>query len=408
MKTFIQPFLPILLLTMSIAAAGQTVQPDSGSQVLSILESQIAQLPAATTGDDWKPGKSRFLLRGYAHSGLEITDESTTFVGGSFNPLLIFRQSDRLLFESELEAELEGSELHLGLEYANMAYLLTKTLTLRAGKILVPFGTFVPNLHPAWINKFPTRPLGAGHGGLLPGADIGLELRGAAFLGPVKTNYSVYVINGPQLNDGSLEAEEGGLLHYGIVPDNNKNKAIGGRLGLFPMNNSALEIGLSLLLGKVGAQDSRYEDVSATLYAVDLSYVRNLPGLSSVLDVKAQYSAANVERASYPEPDNPDEMHSFDNSSTTWFVQASLRPAFVEDKFLQNLEIAGRYSALKTPETAPWGVDQNQWEIGLNYWLDWRTLFKFSYRIVTGEAGEHGGDEEIPENGLFVHWAIGF
>ena len=108
---------------------------------------------------------------------------------------------------------MEGNEVHLGLEYANMAYLLTKSLTLRAGKFLVPFGTFVPNLHPAWINKFPTRPLGAGHDGILPGAAIGLELRGAAYLGPVKINYSVYAVNGPQLNDGSVEAEEGGVLH---------------------------------------------------------------------------------------------------------------------------------------------------------------------------------------------------
>ena len=335
-------------------------------------------------------------------------NDEFTFVGGSFNPLLIFRQSDRLLFEGELEAELEDNELHLGLEYANMSYLLTKSLTLRAGKFLLPFGTFVPNLHPAWINKFPTTPLGAGHDGILPGADIGLELRGAAYFGSVKTNYSVYAVNGPQLNDGTMEAAEGGLLHYDIIPDNNNSKAVGGRIGFFPMSNSALEIGLSGLYGKVGNRDSRYEDVAALLYAVDMSYVRNLPGISSVLDIKAQYAASDVDEAEYPEEDNPNEFHTFDNKSTTWFAQLSLRPAFVENKFLQNLEIAGRYSTLKTPEGAPWEVDQKQWEIGLNYWLDWRTLFKFSYRTISGETGEHGGDEEGSGNAFFIHWAIGF
>ncbi|MCB0586562.1 MAG: hypothetical protein KDD06_14725 [Phaeodactylibacter sp.] len=397
----------ILLLVLIGFSIHLNAQKDSASQVLSTLDIQTAQLPKATT-NDWKPGKSRFLLRGYAHSGLELTDEEFTFVGGSFNPLLIFRQSDRLLFEGELELELEGNELHLGLEYANMSYLLTKSLTFRAGKILIPFGTFIPNLHPAWINKFPTRPLGAGHDGILPGADIGLELRGAAYLGPVKTNYSLYAINGPQLNDGSLEAEEGGLLHYDIVPDNNKNKAVGGRIGFFPMSNSALEIGLSALYGKVGDKDSRYEDVAALLYAVDLSYVRNLPGISSVLDIKAQYSVTDVEEAEFPEPDELGEFHTFDNKSTTWFAQLSLRPAFVENKFIQNLEIAGRYSSLRTPEGAPWEVDQKQWEVGLNYWLDWRTLFKFSYRTISGEAGGHGGGAEEGGDAFFIHWAIGF
>lgn len=401
-------FKQVFLLVFAGVSTMVNAQEDTTVQVMSTLDMQVAQLPATTT-DDWKPGKSRFLLRGYAHSGLEFTEDEISFVGGSFNPLLVFRQSDRLLFEGELEAELEGGELHLGLEYANMSYLISKSLTLRAGKFLVPFGIFVPNLHPAWINKFPSRPLGAGHGGILPEADIGLELRGAAYLGPVKTNYSVYAVNGPQLNDGSMEAEEGGVLHYALVPDNNKGKAVGGRIGFFPMSNSALELGFSGQYGKVGAKDSKYEDVAALLYGFDFSYVRSLSGISSVLDIKGQYAVSDVDEAEYPEPDEPGEMHTFGNKSTTWFAQLSLRPAFVENKFFQNLEIAGRYSSLKTPEGAPWEVDQKQWEIGLNYWLDWRTLFKFTYRNISGTAGEHGGEEGAGlGDAFFVHWAIGF
>ncbi|MCB0632938.1 MAG: hypothetical protein R2824_32965 [Saprospiraceae bacterium] len=404
-KLFKQSLLPLFLwqCIMMSAQVGQ----DTNLQVQSTLDIQMAQLPTATT-NDWKPGKSRFLLRGYAHAGLEMTEDETSFVWGQLAPLLIFRQSDRLLFEAELEVELEGEDVHLGLEYGNLSYLISSVLTFRAGKILVPFGTFVPNLHPAWINKFPTMPLGAGHDGILPGADIGVELRGAAFLGSVKTNYSFYALNGPQLNDGNLEAAEGGVLHYDITPDNNKNKVIGGRIGFFPMSNSALEVGFSGMYGKVGDQDSRYEDVSAFLYAVDMSYVRNLPGISSVLDIKAQYTGANVEEAEFPEPDEPGEFHSFTNNSQAWFVQASIRPAFVENAFMQNLELAGRYSSLKTPEGAPWEVDQKQWDIGLNYWLDWRTVFKFAYRKISGTAGEHGGEETGLGDAFFIHWAIGF
>lgn len=408
MKAHHTPFLLILLLLIGYQTA---MTQDSQAQVsVEQFEQQISQLKDQLGA--YKPGTSRFLLRGYAHSGLEFREGETSFVGGSFNPLVVFKQSDRLLFEGELELELEGAGVNVGLEYANMSYLLSESITLRAGKFLVPFGIFVPNLHPAWINKFPTRPLGAGHDGVVPGADIGLELRGAGYLGPFKTNYSIYAVNGPQLNDGSVEAEEGGVLHYGIIPDNNKGKALGGRIGFFPLSNSSLEIGLSGQFGKVGGHDPKYEDISAQLFALDLSYVQNLPGISSVLDMKAQYSTAEVDEAEFPEPDEPGEFHSFENTSKTYFVQASIRPAFVTSKFIQNLEIAGRYSNLETPEGAPWEAHLEQWDISLNYWIDWRTALKFSYQSVTGETGGHGDEDGLADSGVgnafFIHWAIGF
>jgi len=375
------------------------------------LKQEIEQLKNQINTN--KPGVSRFLLRGYAHSGLQITDEEFSFVGGSFNPLFIYKQSDRLLFESEWELELAGGEIELGVEYANMSYLVSKTLTFRAGKILVPFGIFVPNLHPAWINKFPTAPLGAGHDGIIPSSDIGLELRGGSYLGNFKINYSVYALNGAQLNDGEEEPEEAGILHHAIFPDNNKGKTIGGRIGLFPFHDSSLELGFSGMYGKVGAKDTDLEDVNALHYAIDLSYVKTLSAMSSVLDLKAQYNGLNVDDANYPFHENPDDLVTFDNNSTAWFAQLSLRPALVENNVVRQLEFAGRYSALKTPEGSEWETDQTQIDLGVNYWVDWRTLFKVSYRISNGgddheeeeEAGHGGG---VEGNALFIHWAIGF
>ncbi len=365
--------------------------------------------------DSYKPGLSRFLLRGYAHSGLQVTDDEFSFVGGSFNPLFIYKQSDRILFESELELELVGGEVELGVEYANMSYLFSKNFTIRAGKILVPFGIFVPSLHPAWVNKFPTAPLGAGHDGILPSNDIGLELRGGSYLGNLKVNYSFYAVNGSQLNDGEDEPEEAGILHHAIFPDNNKGKTVGGRIGFFPFSNSSLELGVSGMYGKVGAKDSDLEDVVAVHYAFDLSYVKTLTPLSSVLDLKAQYAGVNVDDAKFPDHENPDDFVTFDNTSTTWFAQLALRPALVENEFVRNLEFAGRYSALTTPEGSEWEVDDSQIDIGINYWLDWRTLFKVSYRISNSSAGEHdeepgepGHSEAVAGNAFFIHWAIGF
>lgn len=376
------------------------------------LKQDIEQIK--NQNNTYKPGKSRYLLRGYAHSGLQVSDNEFSFVGGSFNPLFVYKQSDKLLFESELELELAGGEVELGVEYANMSYLLSKNLTVRAGKFLVPFGIFTPNLHPAWINKFPTMPLGAGHDGIIPTNDIGLELRGGSYIGNFKVNYSLYVINGAQLNNGIEEPEEAGILHHAVFPDNNKGKTVGGRVGLFPFSDSSLELGLSAMYGKVGDRASELEDIHALHYAFDLSYVRTLSSWSSVLDLKAQYSAADIDEASYPFHENPDDFVTFDNSSTAWFTQLSIRPALLENEFVRNLEFAGRYSALKTPVGSEWEVDQTQIDIGVNYWLDWRTVLKVSYRILNGAVDEHGTNEEpghgesLPGNAFFVHWAIGF
>lgn len=376
------------------------------------LKQEIEQLKKES--DTYKPGKSKFLLRGYAHSGLQATNEAFSFVGGSFNPLFIYKQSDRLLFESEWELGLTGGEVEVEIEYANMSYLLNDNLTFRAGKMLVPFGIFVPNLHPAWINKFPTGPLGAGHDGIIPSNDIGVELRGGSYLGNLKINYSFYAVNGSQLNDGEEEPEEAGILHHAVFPDNNKGKTVGGRFGFFPFSNSSLEVGLSGMYGQVGTQETDLEDVNALHYAADLSYVRTLSALSSVLDLKAQYSAVNVDDANYPFHENPDDLVTFDNNSDTWFTQLSLRPALVENEFIRNVEFAGRYSALKTPVGSEWEVDQTQIDLGINYWFDWRTVLKVSYRI-SNSAGDEHEEEEAPGHGgavegsaFFVHWAVGF
>ena len=111
-----------------------------------------------------KSGKSKFMLRGYYHSGFEgITSNNQTefnFAGGSISPILMYKQSDRLFFESEFEGEYEDGEFEWGLEYADMSYVLNKYMTIRAGKFLLPFGTFMEKLHPAWINSMATKPLG--------------------------------------------------------------------------------------------------------------------------------------------------------------------------------------------------------------------------------------------------------
>ena len=177
------------------------------------------------TYNTFEPSKTQFMLRGYGHTGFEYMDSNdeaeSTFLGLTYAPIFLYKHSDRLMFEAELEFKLEGNELEIGLEYADVMYVLNKNITVRAGKFLLPFGTFMERLHPAWINRLPNAPLGYGHDGIAPSSGIGVELRGAFDLGGPRLNYSIYSTNGPRLNDGSEEPEEAGILQFENFEDNN-------------------------------------------------------------------------------------------------------------------------------------------------------------------------------------------
>lgn len=396
-------FLPVILLLVCTLNSYESTYGQSEDEEIKSLNEKINYL---------MPGKSRFLLRGYAHSGIEyVPDEQLTFVGGAFNPVFIYKQSDRLLFEAELETAFENDGFEIALEYANMSYLLSKTITLRLGKIFIPFGIFTDRLHPAWINKFPTKPLGFGHEGVLPTTDLGVELQGGAYAGNLKYNYSFYLVNGPQLNTGEEHEDDMGKLEYGKAIDNNFSKALGTRIGILPFVNSSLEIGLSAMISKVGERGSEFEDIGSQLYSIDLTYVKNVNFLRSVVDIKGQASWVNVDDAIYVSPEDPDEIFEFENKSKTYFAQFSIRPAYINTKIIENMEFAARYSKLTTPEGAPWETDGNNWDFSLNYWLDWRTVVKFSYQNRSGGGDGLDGEAEADSgsgDSFFIHWAIGF
>jgi hypothetical protein len=156
--------------------------------------------------DSYRPGQSRFMLRGYADATFFANKEEISFGNARLVPVFIYKQSDKLLFEGELEFEVEDGEVKVALEYANMYYQLGSKATLRMGKILVPFGIFFDRLHPSWINRLPTLPMGYGHDGIIPTSDLGVELRSGIYLGNMKANYSIYLLNGPTINNGEHEA----------------------------------------------------------------------------------------------------------------------------------------------------------------------------------------------------------
>lgn len=374
------------------------------SKIDSIVKVELAK-------KSYKDSKTQFMIRGYGHTGFASVDTNgeteSSFDGGTFAPIFLFKHSDRFMFESELEFSLSDGALEVGFEYADVMYVLNKYMTVRAGKFLLPFGTFMERLHPSWINRFTSKPLGFGHDGIAPSSDVGLELRGAFYLGNTKWNYSTYVTNGPTIKDGSIEPDEAGMLAFENLIDNNNNKAFGGRIGFLPFADSSTEIGYSIFsANSTGDKDSQYENIGAFLYALDIAFVKQVNGLSGVVDFKGQYNHSKVDNATYFDAEE-NETYTFDNVSDSFYVQLSYRPTMSGNNFVKNLEFVSRYSEYNTPEGAKWESNSSQYSFGLNYWISWRSLIKVSYETSDIEGG-HGASGVSNIDSFAIHWAIGF
>ncbi|MCF6171324.1 MAG: hypothetical protein L3J66_10140 [Bacteroidales bacterium] len=382
-----------------------------------IISIGILLLGGNSFAQDSKPGRTQFMVRGYGHAGLDYlkTPDGTSlsYVGAAFSPIFIFKQGSRFLFEAELEFQLDQNQLDIGLEYANLMFVINKYLMVRGGKFLLPFGTFMERLHPAWVNRLSSKPLGFGHDGIAPSSGIGIELRGSAPIGGTTINYSVYSTNGPRLKDGSEEPDEAGMLNFENYIDNNINKAIGGRIGYLPLYNSSMELGVSFYTAKVGDKGSVYENVRSTLWAFDFSYVKQISPIKGVLDLKAQYNQTQVSDAYYLELEEDRDTiasYTFDNFSRAYYAQLSYRPSMSGNNFLKNIEFVSRYSKLNTPEGSEWESNADELSFGLNYWISWRQVLKLNYSFINSEGGHDAteGAGKQQSNTLFVQWAIGF
>ena len=341
---------------------------------------------------------SKFLLTGYMSAGIKFTKEASSF-GANFSPILLWKPDQRFFVEAELETELEGSETKINLEYIDASYFVNKYLTIRAGKFLSPFGIYQDRLHPQWINKLPSTPLGFNHDDapVGPTTEIGIDLRGGVPLGSAKMNYSIYLSNGPSLNSSASEISEKGQLNYSSAEDNNKNKTIGGRLGLLPFSNSSFEIGGSFQNGKVGDKGTQYQNIKAQQYALDVTYVNTLEFIKGLFDVKAQWNWVNIDKANYRKPSDS-SIYTFNNKRDALFAQAAFRPTMSHNKFLKKTELVFRYSGLNVPtgEADPLKLKFKQYTYGINYWYDWRTVLKFAYQ------------SQNDNNAFYIQLALGF
>src|ERR1043165_9246518 len=192
-------------------------------------------------------GANNLLITGDGEAQFFADSGNVNFGEVNFKPIFLWKLSDRLFVESEVEIETGGGAPDIGLEYVNMCYKVCPYMIIHGGRFLPQFGMYRGRVGEAFINRFATDPVGFGDGGIGPMDEVGVGAQGAIPFGSMKMNYSVWVSDGPQLITG--QDEEGniaaGQFDYEAYTDNNKNKAIGGRIGWLPFSNPCMEIGFS-------------------------------------------------------------------------------------------------------------------------------------------------------------------
>jgi len=371
------------------------------------------------------PGRTSLMITGVTWAGFQAnlnnadkTLPKTSFNDFGFSPMFLWKLSEKIFFESEIEIKNAGDIENapaFDLEYAKFSYSVNKYLTIGAGKMLGPFGAYGEKWEPNHIERFANSPLRPDDQ-FLPddthlfwGAVVGLDARGAFPMGNSRMSYAFYISNGPTLH---TEAEMGGMIQGENWNDQNNNKEVGGRLGFLPFANSSLEIGISGKFAKVGGlQDTgylinslpkSYKNVGSNAFAIDVNYLKTVSAIKSMVGIRGQYTSMSVDNAYYTVPSGftpalanyapgDTSLYTFKNSMQSYFVQLSIRPSMLQNKFLKNLEFLFRYNSMTPPKDAAWsprdangqGGSFSRVDIGLDYWFSWRTGLRFAYETTS-------------------------
>src|SRR6266568_5098944 len=202
------------------------------------------------------PGATKFLLAGYGTAGFTARSGEDPFFDAAFNAIFLWKLTDRLFFEGEMELEFEDEETTINLEIAQASYLLNDYMTIGVGRFLNPTDYFVERQHMNWVNKLPDKPL-AVYDGLLPESEMGAQLRGVIPIGPTKLEYAAFVANAPGLITESEDFSEIGMLDFDNDANFGGHVAVGGRVGFIPIPQ--LEVGYGIQRSKVGPRDHAVE-----------------------------------------------------------------------------------------------------------------------------------------------------
>jgi hypothetical protein len=249
--------------------AQKTATEAQGKAVAAAQMQPVAPVPSGALATH------NFTLAGDAEVQFgKVSGQHSAFTMADFAPVFLLRAGDNILFEAGFDITLQngavtlasgqtgnsGTTTTIDLTFATIDYLLSDYVTVVAGDMLLPLGTYAER-SAGWLNKIPDDPLPRD---VLPSSGVGVQLRGSIPIGQSgqMVTYSAYAANGPGSVDGSGNAkfidDSGNSLpnldfgNIGIQSNGNSGNEHssvngGGRLGwFFPLKpHYDLELGIS-------------------------------------------------------------------------------------------------------------------------------------------------------------------
>jgi cell division protein FtsB len=375
---------------------------ESGKQVVSAPSAQAATDELRQEVDTLKtqvketfPGSTKFLVAGYGTSTFAAKSGEDPFFDATFNAFLLWKLSDRLLVEGEVEWEFEDGSTSTNLEIIQASYLLNDYMTIGVGRFLNPMNFFVERQHMGWVNKFPDKPL-AVYDGLLPESDLGVQLRGVVPVGPTKLEYAAFLVNACDLITSFDDPMAVGMLNFDNTSNRYGHFTVGGHVGFIPIPE--LEVGYGVRRSEVGPRDHAVETI---LQSVDFNYVRDSALLKGLINVRAQWVWSHVGHFVYDPNGDEGGPFEFNNNRNGGYAQVSYRPTKIDNDIIKNFEAVVRYDRFNQLHT-PVGFDEERWSFGLDYWLSPSTVVKAAYEV----DNKNGGARD--QNSFMLQVATGF
>jgi hypothetical protein len=375
-------------------------------------------------------GTHQFTVAGDAAGGFiydRKTSQNTYTL--SFQPIILYRLNDWILFEGSISAALPpGSGASFSLPVATAQIFVNDYLEINAGIFDQPFGDWYEDQSPLWVNRFITAPLLYGAEAIVPPTDIGVQLRGSVQWGALgqDVDYTTWMANGPSFDSSLPEPVVGQTLNpQNNIGINTNGRAFGGRLRFYPLpldrNLGRLEIGASTYDGKW--QNSLWFNA----WGVDFAYLKNN------LQARGEFAETYRQMPSGSGPDNRQGWY----LQLGYFLQDVPSIHFDQfDSIIRRLEPLIRYSgvnqrAIVTDEitTTPalgfsgspsiFTPHAREVAIGLDYWIEpsiaWQTEFDLELPGAGGTAFTFKGSTPIAtsastpnDRALLTQLSIGF
>lgn len=376
------------------AKLAATQQTAATAEQQSQAAAQAAAQPMPRGPIDEATVNHNFMILGDAEFQYVNADhQNGSFLQSDFAPIFLYRGGDNILFEAGFDTTIANNAPNSGgytttfnLSFAQLDYVMNDYLTLCAGDLLLPLGTYTER-GAGWLNKLPDNPLAVA---LIPGNGVGAELQGAVPLDDAGKlfNYAVYAVNGPSSADGTRNAgalDLGG--NVGVLSDStaanlHNNPGGGGRLAVFiPFKpHYDLELGVSAMV-------SEWDNAGSHLWSAGV--IDAALHLGPNFEAKGEYIASRY---------GSDDLGVINQNG--WFVQAGYKLAGLNLELpgINNLELVGRYDSLHD------GLANttDRYTLGCVYYVTSTLLLEGDYEFL------NSSDPTQPSNQLILQVSYGF